>query len=1101
MISFLKKFLFLAMIMLLLVGIGVGLASLSVNDYVYKVSDSRWDLKSGCIRGCLSPENPDECECTSVYEVKASGLKLFSRLDLDSNNFWFSYRSNKAMSLINDSSKVSDWERVDFWINSTLEKIVFDWNQTNEEPCGYDKKITCYNYTLVNETIFYEGWIPFNFDKTNLQNDVKIGVTGLKKLNSEVDHVLNLNFNEQTTSLSNRDWWNTGWDIRYPVNITNVDSVDHVFQAVFLNLTGFTTVEGCDEIRVINITDNALLDYDILYNGTINDECWIHFTIDNLESDEIREIEIYTNSSSVVASGRTDYLLYYWNVTADHCSQPNWNNWSTTWENGNLEGSATTTCDTNRVKMTGDSGESSILQLWPGNGSSGDVSPNGLFYSFVGLYDVAGGAGVNEITWDMFSGKTSKNIGMGGKEQGASSANFTDVGPGRIQTLINLDQTIPYSIGLFIDVDDAQKWVFENDGSVVSTWNNVSHPAVADIASLHNLINRTTFQGISTAGGSFYLYDFVFTTGRPTFKYENSPTIAIGSATPGEITIDYANISSSLSGINSTFTNESISGTAIITSSKTGVNVTQFWYVDGVSKLNVSNNDLSTGSVVNSSLFNGNFSKGNIVKYEVNATMTNSLKSGLSNTSTIGNLRPDDVDSLTPSDGVYRINFNTWSWSSTDIDTDTITYHLWLNDSNIVNSTNTSVTVNGINHGNQTWNVSACDTTKCSPNSTGRLIYFDSVNPTVSSVNDNLINFTTIDVGITLNEVSNATVYYGLSDSTMNSSFTNVTFLIEQNITITGLSHNTIYKWRVYAHDNSSNEGTSTIQTTTTDEIEVTRVDQNVVTTSGFSLGIILNNKMDGTLFYGGDTDNMNSSVTEASLKETHNLTTSGLNEGSTYRYRFYGYDALNNEVTSTIGTITTSSEGGGGGGEGAGGGGSGEAIVFISELTNISVSSDVGTRGYSLIMSKGSSRVKNINIRNEGLTNETLKFKCEDLVGSEGFCDYVTIEQDMMLVSPSSEVFLNEFSIILPDDIPNGVYFFNIVASLDALFQDKLNVEVTVGPLGLFFDILDFLSSLLVFLSSPIFWTIFLGIIIIIVVLIITFTGTWKRMRRKIFK
>jgi len=159
---------------------------------------SPWEDGNYCNQGCETPEDPTNCECSSVYEIKAKTFN-YNKLQLDNSNFWTNFRSERSIALKDNVAKDDDWLNVWYWINKS--GTCYDVEYADR---------TNWNFTIIkNESYTCEKWEQFNFDKPLLTNeDIKIGVTGQKKFMSVVDHVLNFRTSDQDIiQLIEYDWW------------------------------------------------------------------------------------------------------------------------------------------------------------------------------------------------------------------------------------------------------------------------------------------------------------------------------------------------------------------------------------------------------------------------------------------------------------------------------------------------------------------------------------------------------------------------------------------------------------------------------------------------------------------------------------------------------------------------------------------------------------------------------------------------------------------------------------------------------------------------------------------------------------------------------
>ncbi len=102
-----------------------------------------------------------------------------------------------------------------------------------------------------------------------------------------------------------RDWWNTTWEKRKPIKVTNTGSAQSSVP-VLLNITGLAgNISNCYELRIISTISNEDVPYNI-YFGDDSDRC---------------EIEFQANVSSSVTN-ETLYYAYYNNSGAVNMNYP-----------------------------------------------------------------------------------------------------------------------------------------------------------------------------------------------------------------------------------------------------------------------------------------------------------------------------------------------------------------------------------------------------------------------------------------------------------------------------------------------------------------------------------------------------------------------------------------------------------------------------------------------------------------------------------------------------------------------------------------------------------------------------------------------------------
>ena len=125
-----------------------------------------------------------------------------------------------------------------------------------------------------------------------------------------------------------------------------------------------------------------------------------------------------------------------------------------------------------------------------------------------------------------------------------------------------------------------------------------------------------------------------------------------------------------------------------------------------------------------------------------------------------------------------------------------------------------------------------------------------------------------------------------------------------------------------------------------------------------------------------------------------------------------------------------------------SGGGG----VTIISENLTWSMSTSTYQKEYNLIMDKGEEREEGIIFKNLANEEVVVKLSCEK-VGVNDLCEFFKLEKELVILPPSTAIeTLIKFTLTLPDNIENGVYYFNIVGEDQKGGKGKLSVKVNVG-------------------------------------------------------
>lgn len=143
--------------------------------------------------------------------------------------------------------------------------------------------------------------------------------------------------------------------------------------------------------------------------------------------------------------------------------------------------------------------------------------------------------------------------------------------------------------------------------------------------------------------------------------------------------------------------------------------------------------------------------------------------------------------------------------------------------------------------------------------------------------------------------------------------------------------------------------------------------------------------------------------------------------------------------------------------GPGGGGGGGGSDInppvsttigVLIPNSGNWTMSTSGLTNYYDLKMTASSSRNEPILFQNTGVTSRPITLTCEDENGS--LCQYVTFEKQFDLPVLRDIKTSKDIEITIPNNIPDGLYVFNIYASDDLGNKQVVTFLVSIGNFGI---------------------------------------------------
>ncbi len=188
----------------------------------------------------------------------------------------------------------------------------------------------------------------------------------------------------------------------------------------------------------------------------------------------------------------------------------------------------------------------------------------------------------------------------------------------------------------------------------------------------------------------------------------------------------------------------------------------------------------------------------------------------------------------------------------------------------------------------------------------------DATAPSISSIASSTATSTATVTWVT-NEAASSSISYGLTTSygTVASSSATST----HSVSLTSLTPNTLYHYRVFAQDSSGNISTSTDKTFTTtvfvDTVPPGISTPNVTLNSSTSVAIAWNtDELASTFVQYGPGPEFGSTTSEIDTSPrvlVHSVTLSNLRACGLYYYQVRSIDASSNSATSSIGTFNTS--------------------------------------------------------------------------------------------------------------------------------------------------------------------------------------------------
>ncbi|MDD5687363.1 MAG: chitobiase/beta-hexosaminidase C-terminal domain-containing protein [Elusimicrobia bacterium] len=180
----------------------------------------------------------------------------------------------------------------------------------------------------------------------------------------------------------------------------------------------------------------------------------------------------------------------------------------------------------------------------------------------------------------------------------------------------------------------------------------------------------------------------------------------------------------------------------------------------------------------------------------------------------------------------------------------------------------------------------------------------DTTPPTISAVTTPSITGSGIVITWTTNELATSKVEYGLTTSYGSETpVTDTDGVYNHSVTLSGLTENTVYHYRMVSVDMNGNP-------TTTGDYSFTTIsnDPNPPVISNVTAGVTQNSAVitwttdensDSQIAYGLTTDLVNTTTLDATPTRLHSVLLSALDKGKTYYYKVYSRDSSNNLAIS----------------------------------------------------------------------------------------------------------------------------------------------------------------------------------------------------------
>ncbi|TAK08903.1 MAG: hypothetical protein EPO39_03545, partial [Candidatus Manganitrophaceae bacterium] len=181
--------------------------------------------------------------------------------------------------------------------------------------------------------------------------------------------------------------------------------------------------------------------------------------------------------------------------------------------------------------------------------------------------------------------------------------------------------------------------------------------------------------------------------------------------------------------------------------------------------------------------------------------------------------------------------------------------------------------------------------------------------PTISSVASGNITGTGATITWTTNEASDSQVEYGPTTAYGSSTTLNAALVTGHSVSLSGLSSQTLYHYRVKSKDAAGNLATSADFAFTTADVTaptISSVASGNITGTGATITWTTNEASDSQVEYGTTTAYGSSTTLNTTMVTNHSVALTGLSSQTLYHYRVKSKDAVGNPTTSADFTFTT---------------------------------------------------------------------------------------------------------------------------------------------------------------------------------------------------
>lgn len=210
-------------------------------------------------------------------------------------------------------------------------------------------------------------------------------------------------------------------------------------------------------------------------------------------------------------------------------------------------------------------------------------------------------------------------------------------------------------------------------------------------------------------------------------------------------------------------------------------------------------------------------------------------------------------------------------------------------------------------------NPTTSDTTTFTTTATG-YESADVTAPSISAVSAGSLTTSSAVITWTTNESANSTVGYSTDTNYLTEAGV-PTMTTSHSVSLSNLSPNTTYYFKVVSYDSTGNRGSSTNSVTqnfTTSADSTGPVQSNISVVVGTtSAGVVWStDEASNSVVESGLTNSLGTTTTVGTLVSGHAVTLSSLTSNTTYYYRVKSTDAYNNLTTSSTSTFTTAATG-----------------------------------------------------------------------------------------------------------------------------------------------------------------------------------------------